>query len=70
MHRLNVFYIKNVTIRDYANNRIMNSEHMFDATEIFKTLPAHKKESFVKLGFYLLCFFYFLYRMIEAMIGN
>lgn len=35
---------------------------MYDATEIFRTLPNHKKESFFKLGFYLLSFFYYLYR--------
>lgn len=35
---------------------------MYDATEIFRTLSNHKKESFIKLGFYLLSFFYYLYR--------
>jgi hypothetical protein len=35
---------------------------MYDATEIFRTLPTHKKESFIKLGFYLISFFYYLYR--------
>lgn len=35
---------------------------MYDATEIFRTLSTHKKESFIKLGFYLLSFFYYLYR--------
>lgn len=35
---------------------------MYDATEIFRTLPGHKKETFIKLGFYLLSFFYYLYR--------
>ncbi|KAJ3528827.1 hypothetical protein NM688_g7940 [Phlebia brevispora] len=35
---------------------------MYDATEIFRTLPKHKKEGFIKLGFYLLSFFYYLYR--------
>ena len=35
---------------------------MYDATEIFRTLPNHKKEGFIKLGFYLLSFFYYLYR--------
>ena len=35
---------------------------MYDATEIFRTLPGHKKESFIKLAFYLLSFFYYLYR--------
>ena len=37
---------------------------MYDATEIFRTLPGHKKESFIKLGFYLLSFFYYLYRYV------
>ena len=38
---------------------------MYDATEIFRTLPNHKKESFIKLGFYLLSFFYYLYRCVR-----
>lgn len=38
--------------------RILNNRHMFDATEIFRTLQEHKRESFLKLGFYLLSFFY------------
>ena len=42
--------------------RVRLSSHMYDATEIFRTLPAHKKEAFIKLGFYLLSFFYYLYR--------
>ncbi|KNZ74867.1 ER-derived vesicles protein ERV14 [Termitomyces sp. J132] len=43
---------------------IFTKAHMYDATEIFRTLPAHKKESFIKLGFYLLSFFYYLYRWV------
>jgi hypothetical protein len=43
---------------------------MYDATEIFRTLSGHKKESFIKLGFYLVCFFYYLYRMIVALIAG
>lgn len=42
--------------------RIVNKNHMLDATEIFRTLDGHKKEAFFKLGFYLLSFFYYLYR--------
>lgn len=37
---------------------------MYDATEIFRSLSGHKKESFMKLGFYLLSFFYYLYRCV------
>ncbi|KAJ3051654.1 hypothetical protein HK097_007331 [Rhizophlyctis rosea] len=51
-------------------NKIVNNRHMFDATEIFRTLPTHKKESFIKLGFYLLSFFYYLYRMIVALLNE
>ena len=43
----------------------MNKNHMLDATEIFRTLSGHKKECFVKLGFYLLSFFYYLYRCVQ-----
>lgn len=35
---------------------------MYDATEIFRTLPAHQKEAYFKIAFYLLSFFYYLYR--------
>ena len=45
--------------------RIMKKNHMYDATEIFRTLSSHKKESFIKLGFYLLSFFYYLYRCVS-----
>lgn len=37
---------------------------MYDATEIFRTLDGHKKEVFIKLGFYLISFFYYLYRYV------
>jgi hypothetical protein len=38
---------------------------MYDATEIFRTLERDKKEVFFKLGFYLLSFFYYLYRCVD-----
>jgi len=47
------------------SDRIRNKNHMYDATEIFRTLSGHKKESFMKLGFYLLSFFYYLYRCVR-----
>ena len=49
------------------SNRIRNKNHMYDATEIFRTLSGHKKESFMKLGFYLLSFFYYLYRCVPPL---
>ncbi|CAO3636500.1 unnamed protein product [Mucor hiemalis] len=50
--------------------KVMNNAHMYDATEIFRTLSKHKKESLFKLGFYACCFFYYLYRMIVALIAS
>ncbi len=50
--------------------RVMNNTYLLDATEIFRTLSQHKKECFIKLGFYLLSFFYYLYRMIAALIAG
>lgn len=50
--------------------RILTKNHMYDATEIFRTLSGHKKECFIKLGLYLVSFFYYLYRMILALISG
>ena len=50
--------------------RVLNSHHMLDATEIFRTLNRHKNESFVKLGFHLIMFFFYLYAMIVALIAG
>ena len=56
----------NAPLVAYNVNKIMTKQHMYDATEIFRTLGTHKKECFIKLGFYLLTFFYYLYRMSES----
>ncbi|EJT51508.1 ER to golgi family transport-related protein [Trichosporon asahii var. asahii CBS 2479] len=63
-------FLINAPLVAYNVNKIMSKNHMYDATEIFRTLSAHKKESFIKLGFYLICFFYYLYRMIVALISE
>jgi len=62
--------ILNLPLVVFNANKIRNKNHMYDATEIFRTLSGHKKESFIKLGFYLLSFFYYLYRMIVALISE
>lgn len=51
-------------------NRIFDNQHLLDATEIFRKLNIHKRESFVKLGFHLLMFFFYLYSMIVALIRD
>ena len=51
-------------------DRIFDNAHLLDATEIFRKLNIHKRESFVKLGFHLLMFFFYLYSMIVALIRD
>ncbi|KAG9090977.1 COPII-coated vesicle protein [Ceratobasidium sp. UAMH 11750] len=60
----------NIPLVAFNVNKVRQNNHTYDATEIFRTLSQHKKESFIKLGFYLLSFFYYLYRMILALISE
>ncbi|KAI9337685.1 putative ER to Golgi transport-related protein [Zopfochytrium polystomum] len=56
-----VSLLLNVPLAAYHANKIVNNRHMYDATEIFRTLATHKKECFFKLAFYLLSFFFWLF---------
>ncbi|KAF8070777.1 cornichon [Lyophyllum atratum] len=60
----------NAPLVAYNVNKILNKNHMYDATEIFRTLDGHKKESFIKVAFYLLSFFYYLYCMIVSLVAD
>ncbi|TIA91282.1 hypothetical protein E3P99_01146 [Wallemia hederae] len=51
-------------------NKVYHNNYFYDATEIFRTLSSHKKQSFIKLGFYLICFFFYLYKLIVALIKD
>ncbi|OUM58879.1 hypothetical protein PIROE2DRAFT_47568 [Piromyces sp. E2] len=54
----------NLPLLAYNIKRYMDNKHMYDATEIFRTLPYDKKESFIKLIFFFLSFFlckFFIY---------
>ena len=63
-------FLLNLPVLAYNINKIYNKTQLLDATEIFRTLGKHKRESFMKLGFHLLMFFFYLYRMIMALIEN
>ncbi|KAF4621308.1 hypothetical protein D9613_000825 [Agrocybe pediades] len=65
-----VAFLLNLPLVAFNANKIRNKAHMYDATEIFRSLSGHKQETFIKLGFYLLSFFYYLYRMIVALIAE
>jgi len=60
----------NVPLVGFNIQKTTNNRHMYDATEIFRTLGQHKKECLLKLVFYLISFFYYLYRMIVALINE
>ncbi|KAG7561997.1 hypothetical protein FFLO_02552 [Filobasidium floriforme] len=65
-----ISFLVNAPLVGYNVNKILTKNHMYDATEIFRTLSGHKKECFIKLGLYLVSFFYYLYRMILALISG
>ncbi|KAJ2962529.1 hypothetical protein NQZ79_g2395 [Umbelopsis isabellina] len=44
----------NLPLVAFNVQKVTNNRHMYDATEIFRTLSVHKKECFIKLAFYLL----------------
>ncbi|THH30873.1 hypothetical protein EUX98_g3333 [Antrodiella citrinella] len=58
----------NAPLLAYNVRKVLTNNYTFDATEIFRSLEEHKKESFAKLGFYLLCFLFYLYSMILAIV--
>lgn len=63
-------FLLNLPLAAYNVNKVLKKNHLLDATEIFRTLSKHKKESFIKLGFHLLMFFFYLYRMIMALVSD
>lgn len=54
----------------FNGRKYLSKTYLLDATEIFRTLGRHKNESFVKLGFHLLLFFYYLYCLIMAIVAD
>lgn len=46
--------------------RVTNGRHMYDATEIFRTLSQHKKECFIKLAFYLIVSISHVYQILDS----
>ncbi|KAI9659718.1 MAG: Methionine aminopeptidase 1 [Alyxoria varia] len=62
--------ILNLPLAAWNAKKIYENQHLLDATEIFRKLNVHKKESFIKLGFHLVMFFFYLYSMIVALIKD
>lgn len=65
---LSVFF--NLPIIAWNVKKVMDKNMTLDATEIFRTVSRHQKESFFKLGAYLLLFFWYLFQMIATLIAE
>ncbi|KAF2968075.1 hypothetical protein GQX73_g5514 [Xylaria multiplex] len=65
-----VALVLNLPLLGWNIKKILDNTHLLDATEIFRKLNVHKKESFFKLGFHLIMFFFYLYSMIVALIKD
>lgn len=63
-------FLLNLPLIAYNANKIYTKNYLLDATEIFRTLGKNKRESFSKLAFFLFMFFFYLYRMIAALIAD
>eukprot|EP00123_Amoebidium_parasiticum_P019284 comp24436_c0_seq1/m.46703 comp24436_c0_seq1/g.46703 ORF comp24436_c0_seq1/g.46703 comp24436_c0_seq1/m.46703 type:complete len:135 (-) comp24436_c0_seq1:418-822(-) len=63
-------FLINTPLLGYNIYNYTQGKHHLDPTVIFRDLNKHKRDCFVKLGFFLLCFFYYLYRMILALISH
>ena len=48
--------------------QVANGQHLLDSTSIFNNIRAQKNQSLGKLAWYVIAFFYFLYRMIHALV--
>lgn len=63
-------FLLNVPLLLLNGRAISNGSYKLDATEIFRTVHKHKRDSFIRIGVYLLFFFYYLYSMIVAIITS
>ncbi|CAD6208411.1 GSCOCG00003419001-RA-CDS [Cotesia congregata] len=57
-------------INRYLTRPVMSGPGLYDATSILNAnvLARCQREGWIKLGFYLFCFFYYLYGMITSLI--
>ncbi|KAJ1929101.1 hypothetical protein IWQ60_001461 [Tieghemiomyces parasiticus] len=51
-------------------NKMANGTQNYEATQIFRNLPTYKKEGLIKIGFYLLSFFFYLFGMVMGLINE
>ena len=60
----------NAPLLAFHGLQLTRGRHLYDPTEVFRRLNEHKRDSFIKLAFYLFLFFYYLYRIVAALIAE
>lgn len=63
-------FLLNLPLILFNADKLYKNNYLLDATEIFRTLGKNKKESFIKLAFFLFMFFFYLYKMISSLISS
>ncbi|KAG4100723.1 cornichon [Neocallimastix lanati (nom. inval.)] len=63
-------FLFNLPLLCYNIKRYIDNRHLFDATEIIRTLSYDKKESIIKLVFFFISFFLYLCGMAMAILKN
>lgn len=63
-------FLLNAPVMAYNASKVYKKTYLLDATDIFRILGRCKIECFLKLGFYLLIFFFYFYRMVTVLLEN
>jgi len=63
-------FLLNLPLAIYHILGITKSKYYVDPTTIFNTLPEHKRKGLIKLGFYMICFFFYLYRLVYSLVNG
>ncbi len=58
----------NAPLVAYHVLRVQAGRHSIQPTDVFRELPYRKREAFVKLGLFLLSFFFYLFRMVASLL--
>ncbi|KAJ7113074.1 cornichon [Mycena epipterygia] len=56
----------NAPLLAYNANKVRSNTHIYAPATLYKNMPGYKKETWLKLAFYVFSFFYYLYCMILA----
>jgi len=61
-------FLWNLPIMAWHINNVVSKKMYLDPTSIFSTISGEKKKNYVVLGFYMLSFFFYLYRLIYTLV--